>query len=396
MNWNVGLQHAFTNTISLEVAYVGNHGKNLLGIINRNAPPVGAGYCLNNPLTDAQIALGCAPGMPPAGVAAPQIEQAAYRYFTQYPYLRYIVEIGNFDRSNYNGLQSTLTVRNSHGLNVTAGYTYAHDLDTSSLNAFYLFPVNSHSQSRNSEYGSGDFDLRHRLTAAVTYAIPGRKSPGQILQGWQVNGIVSLQGAGPWTAWDSSTDISGIGNAGFGNMGIHMGDRWDFTGNAKDFKSGGNVGIPYFAGASNTKCVAAAQAHGGQAAVNSLGALGCFVKGSGILTPPAPGTLGSERRNTFPDTGFKNVNASIYKDWKIKERFGAQFRAEFFNVFNHPNYMNPFGGVSGWGSGGTADPSTGSAGIFGCGCATPDVGAGNPVIGSGSMRAVQLGAKLLF
>jgi hypothetical protein len=93
----------------------------------------------------------------------------------------------------------------------------------------------------------------------------------------------------------------------------------------------------------------------------------------------------------FPDLGFKNLNASIYKNWKFKERYGVQFRAEFFNVLNHPNFQNPYGSVGGIGNN---DPS--SPGGFGCGCNTPDVGAGNPIIGSGSMRAIQLGLKLSF
>jgi hypothetical protein len=86
------------------------------------------------------------------------------------------------------------------------------------------------------------------------------------------------------------------------------------------------------------------------------------------------------------------VDFSIFKDFKFKERFGAQFRAEFFNVFNHPTVANPYGGASGFGGG--TDPSSGTT--FGCGCQTPDVGAGNPLVGSGSARAMQLGLKLSF
>jgi hypothetical protein len=96
-------------------------------------------------------------------------------------------------------------------------------------------------------------------------------------------------------------------------------------------------------------------------------------------------------RNTFRDTGFKNLDLSVAKNWKFSERVGAQFRAEFFNVLNHSNFANPFGGQNGWAHN---DPS--SPGNFGCACATPDVAASNPVIGSGGSRAVQLGLKLLF
>ena len=108
------------------------------------------------------------------------------------------------------------------------------------------------------------------------------------------------------------------------------------------------------------------------------------------MIPPALGALGNMGRNTFPDSGFRNVDFSLAKNWHVGERFRAQFRAEFFNIFNHPNFANPYGGQNGFGFN---DPS---AGGFGCGCATPDVAAANPVIGSGGNRAVQLGLKLIF
>ena len=309
--------------------------------------------------------------------------------------MRYILELTNLDRSNYNGLQTTLTKRISHGLSIVAGYTYSHALDTGSASNYVYLPANSASGSRNSEYASSDFDLRHRLTVAFSYTIPGKKSPGQLLEGWQINGIVTLQSPQPWTVLDTTSDLSGIGNTGFTNSGVTNGDRWNYYGSTADFTPGTTTGLPFFAGTSNAKCLSQATANG-PGAVASLAAFGCFAKGNSILIPPAPGTLGNMARNMFPDLGFKNVNASIFKNWRFKERYGVQFRAEFFNVLNHPNFQNPYGGVSGYGNGGAADPSTGSSRIFGCGCATPDVGAGNPVIGSGSMRAIQLGLKLSF
>ena len=111
------------------------------------------------------------------------------------------------------------------------------------------------------------------------------------------------------------------------------------------------------------------------------------------MTPPNVGSFGNMGRNTFRDTGFKNVDFSVFKNFTFRERFTAQFRVEFFNLFNHPNYANPYGSVAGWGVGN--DPG-GQASTFGCGCATPDVMAGNPLVGSGSARTMQLGLKLGF
>ena len=92
------------------------------------------------------------------------------------------------------------------------------------------------------------------------------------------------------------------------------------------------------------------------------------------------------RCNVFRDTGFRNLDLSVSKNWKFKERLTAQFRAEAFNLTNHPNFANPWGGTSGYGSGVTADPSVGP---FGCGCATPDVAAVNRHAFLGQVRSLK-------
>lgn len=112
------------------------------------------------------------------------------------------------------------------------------------------------------------------------------------------------------------------------------------------------------------------------------------------MIPPALGTFGTMGRNIFRDSGYRNWDLSVSKTWTFRERYSAQFRAEFFNVLNHPNFANPYGGPSDYGAGANDDPSNHN--LFGCSCATPDVAAANPVLGSGGNRAIQLGLKLLF
>ncbi|MGC0774121.1 MAG: hypothetical protein WB543_14405, partial [Candidatus Acidiferrum sp.] len=162
--------------------------------------------------------------------------------------------------------------------------------------------------------------------------------------------------------------------------------------------SQGPNGLPYFPGTSNADCLAKATALDGtnpaQPYTTSLATAGCYANGSSILIPNGMGTFGTMGRNIFRDTGFHNVDLSITKNFKFGERLRAQFRVETFNIFNHPNFANPNGGTSTYGQGATADPS--QPGLFGCGCATPDNAAFNPVLGSGSARAIQLGLKLLF
>ncbi len=99
-------------------------------------------------------------------------------------------------------------------------------------------------------------------------------------------------------------------------------------------------------------------------------------------------------RNPFRDQGFRTMDASITKAFKIKERLTTQFRAEFFNVLNHPNFVNPYGGPGG--NAATLDPTAASSSGYGYVLATPDQAGSNPVLGSGGPRSIQLGLKLIF
>src|SRR5579872_6377693 len=98
-NWNLNVQHSFSPNVTLEVGYVGNHGSNLVGIRDANQEAPG---------TD---------------------DQTTRPYNARFPYLSNIFQMGNFYRSNYNGLQVTFNSRNYHGLSSVIGYTYAHALD---------------------------------------------------------------------------------------------------------------------------------------------------------------------------------------------------------------------------------------------------------------------------
>jgi len=128
--------------------------------------------------------------------------------------------------------------------------------------------------------------------------------------------------------------------------------------------------------------------------MNTLATGGCYVKGNSVIVPPTAGTFGTMGRNLFRDQGFKNLDFSLFKDFKFRERFNAQFRVELFNVFNHPTVANPWGGQNGWNTG--TNLGAGAEGLFGCGCATPDVAGGSPLIGGASSRDIQLGLKLSF
>ena len=372
-NWTLGIQHAFSSKLSLDASYVGNHGVRLVGI--RDVNQTGT-------------------------------------YGTQYPYLGFINVVSNIYGSTYNGLQTTLTARNYHGLDFVLGYTYSHALDYMSSNWNEFLPQDSFNTA--AEHASSDFDIRHRFTLSVTYTLPEKKTSSQLLEGWQINTIVTLQSGQPWGVNDQTNNFAGFGD---------NSDRWDFYGNPADFKAGGPNSLILCTGAGAGGCsyttagnlvtvsLPAAQsttfwnACNAKASAGELASLttaigagtgGCYVSANGksFLIPNATGKFGTMGRNIFRDTGFRNADLSITKSFRFGERLKAQFRAEMFNVLNHPNFANPYGGTSNYGQAAFADPSV--VGTFGCGCATPDSAAFNPVLGSGSSRAIQLGLKFIF
>jgi outer membrane receptor protein involved in Fe transport len=393
-NWMLNVQHAFTPNLSMEVAYVGNHGSNLVGIRDINQPPVGSGWGTDPVVGELTLCLQSAPAYDNCVVDNNGGEEANRPFATKFPYLANIFQMGNVYRSNYNGLQVTLNARNYHGLSMVAGYTYSHALDDVGANWDFGYgsglPQDAHNLA--AEYGTSDFDVRHRLTVSLTYAIPGRKGYGQMLDGWEINTITTLQSPQHWGPMDEGTDAAGLGALPV-SPPANTPIRWSFYGNPSDFKSGKGVGIPYFAGASNAACATKAAAIDGAPvgpASASLNLFGCYAQGSSIMLPPPLGQVGNMRRNMFPDTGFRNFDFSLGKNFHLGETMQLKFRAEFFNIFNHPNFANPYGGQNGFG---LNDPSVQP---FGCGCATPDIAAANPAVGSGGPRSIQLALKFIF
>jgi hypothetical protein len=423
--WTLGIQRQLTNNMSLEVAYVGNHGTKLLGVRNINQPPVGTGW--GNPVTagtpanlcvmsasDQTLINGVLTPTPYDNCSSDAGAEAANQTFTKscpapvglgtgtakcFPYLGFIEWFSNQDKSNYNGLQVTLTQRTFHGLSFTAGYTYSHALDDNGDNEGNGMHTPVDANNPGALYANSDFDIRHRFTLSLDYALPGKKGFGQLLEGWAINSIVTLESGAVWGVNDQSSDFTGTGESGdpIGSIG----DPWIFSGKYSDFTPvhgwTDTGGVPYFPGGStdpnnptsNTTCNTKA-ATIGPLALASLQALGCFGVGNSVLIPSAYGSLGPTLRNVFRDQGFKNWDMSVTKQFKFGERIGAQFRAEMFNVLNHPWFANPYGGPGG----AAADPSGGAG--YGFTGVTPDTQASNPVLGSGGARAIQLGLKLTF
>ncbi|HTC65084.1 MAG TPA: TonB-dependent receptor [Candidatus Saccharimonadales bacterium] len=423
-NWSLGIQRALTNKLSLDVSYVGNHGTKLIGALDLNQPALqtinvpGIGNVVTGPGWTAAALNTCATTS--SCKVNSTNETNARPYAAQYPYLKFVDFFGNLDSSTYNGLQVALTARDYHGLTLTTGYTYSHALGESSdqgTSGGLVIPANSYGGLRQQLYTSTTFDMRHRLTISGNYLIPGKKGFGQVLEGWSVNSSVAVSTGTPWGINDTTTDFAGIGEANGRNPQANEGMQWDFYGNPSDFEAVHNfagvtpgptgvTGVPFFPGGktkaslssptSNATCNAKATALG-PLAVASLNNLGCYAIGTSVLIPPAYGSFGNMGRNPWRDGGFRNVDASVSKTFKFNERLRAEFRAEIFNLFNHPDFVNPYGGPGGAGTPNDINPSKAGTGTgLGYVLNTPDAASSNPVLGSGGPRDLQLGLKLIF
>jgi hypothetical protein len=359
VSWNLNVQQALTSTTSLQVGYVGNHGVKLYSVRDINqADPA------------QSLANGCAQ-------FDTVCEQMGRPFNAQFPFLQFINMLENGYTSSYNGLQITATQRLWHGLNFLAGYTWAHSIDDASYNRA-VQPQNSFAP--NLERGSSDFDVRNRFTLALTYALPSVKSFWQLLEGWQINSIVTSQGGTPWTVIDgyqSGNDMS---------LTSEYADRWDLFGSPSKFTPSPRGPIPFFdfttPGTTNNDCLA-------HASLAVLQQFGCYEKNGTVLVPPGLGNFGTMGRNLFRGPRLDNWDFSIVKDTRLGEQVRMELRFEFFNVLNHPHFASPQATTLF-----NVDPSVSTT--FGFAGATSDVAAANPVIGTGGPRNIQLGLKFIF
>jgi hypothetical protein len=225
-------------------------------------------------------------------------------------------------------MQVTVNERASHGLSFIAGYTYSHALSINDVENNVGAPLQPDPSHPGITYSNSNNDIRHRFTFSPTYLLPGMKSPGQMLQGWSLSGIVTLQGGLPWYPIDTTNDI--IGTADYLDPLTKGLQTWNFTGPRSAWTAGPHT-IPCYgplAGCTSfastpaailTACTTAATAPyaagstNAQLALAAFTNLGCYVQGGGILTPPAFGTIGNANRNTFRSPAYYNVDFTVAK-----------------------------------------------------------------------------------
>jgi len=254
-------------------------------------------------------------------------------------------EIDDFStsaNSTYHALQLNGRLRNFHGFSGFYGYVFSKSLDGASDGIDFNFATAAFPQNSDNlaaEKGPSTFDTKHRFTGALNYSVPVWGGlPKRLAEGWALNTIFTIQSGRPIPIIDDNFGING-----------HL---------RPDVVPGVNPVLPHWNPA------------------------------TGYLNPAAfaepVGEFGTLGRNQIYGPGYWNADFSVTKDTKITETFGVQFRAEFFNIFNHPNFALPDNFVT---------PGFGPDGVI---SATPDVAQGNPGLGGGGPRVIQFAVRLTF
>jgi outer membrane receptor protein involved in Fe transport len=393
-NYNINIQEQLASKVVLQVGYVGSEGHRLFRFVDLNQPG-------NAAITASDIAFAATndfsfpnpanPNGPPitgpcltAGVptGGPGCIMSAPRPFGNNAFgATFVNQEQTSAKSNYNSLQASLRVNGWHGITSIMNYVWSHSLDNASDGEDFVPNAAQPNDSTNPQgnYGNSNFDIRNRFTWIFAYNLPHMGGDWQRLKnGWGFDSTVTLQDGQPFQLnYNFEGDFDGSGEN-FGRPDV-VGPIQYNSSNPFDFLNLNSFAIP---------CTPTAIALSGQDV-------------TGTEQDCVPGTrhFGNEGRDSLRGPSFKQWDMAIYKNTAITERVTMQLRAEFFNLINHPNFSNPFlpAFIADAAQNGftTANGREVGAGSYAIG-ATGDVGIGNPFLGGGGPRGIQLAAKFSF
>ena len=355
-NYNLNIQQQLASKTVLQVGYVGSQGHRLWRFRD-----------LNQPSTAAINAADLAFGLQDFGSAARPFANNPYGAF-------YMLNEESTAKSNYNALQTSLRTNGWHGVTSILNYVWSHSIDTASDGEDFepnAAQPNDSTQPQL-EYGNSNFDVRQRFTWIFGYQIPKMSgSWSKLKNGWGFDSTLTLQSGQPFHFnYNFQDDFSGSGNA-FDRPDV-VGPIVYHGGNPFNFIDLSSFAIP---------CTATAA--------------------TGTAADCVIGTrhFGNMRRGSLLGPNYKNWDFAIFKDTALGERASMQLRAEFFNLLNHPNFASPYlplfiadPGFNGFQLVGNREVGVGGYPLQ----ATGDVGVGNPFLGGGGPRGIQLAVKFTF
>ena len=282
LQFSLDVEQALGNGWLVEVGYRGTRGVHLPFDYNINQVPVDS-------LTVAQRAQIA------TAINARQDTSSIINPLRPYPTVNTIELFTDGATSTYHSLQIKVQRQFSHGLNLLSAYTFSRAIDdatdfaSSDSSEHVLNSYNLHLQKAVSS-----FDVTHRFTAALNYAIPSPVARW-VLGGWQVNGIVTVQTGQPFTPFSSANDP--YRNESFNRLNV-IGDP--------------NRNVPFG-----------------------------YAFNPGAFVPAPFGAFGKSGRNIVRGDGFRSVDLSVFRNFSLRERLKLQIRFEATNAFNQVNYQGP-------------------------------------------------------
>ena len=261
--------------------------------------------------------------------------------FNVNPSFEFIALTDNSATSDYNALQIKFQRRLSRGLQALASYSWSHSIDIASTDAIAT-NVNTPGQiaDANIDRGNSNFDIRHAFTAGVTY---------EFLSGWSIDSFLYARSAAP---------VNIVGGSFFA-AGTQLAPRPNI-----------NVGVPL-------------EIHGSQFPGGKI------INRAAFSSAPA-GTQGSFGRNVLRGFGAWQADVGVQRQFHLTERLELRFRAEFFNLFNHPNFGSPTNVLTSPLFGRSTQTLANSLGSGGAN------GGFNPLHQIGGPRSIQFALKLQF
>ncbi|HEY6806828.1 MAG TPA: hypothetical protein VI306_24840 [Pyrinomonadaceae bacterium] len=269
------------------------------------------------------------------------------------PNFQFVGLTDNSATSDYHALQVQLQRRLSRGLQALASYSWSHSIDIASTDATST-NLNTPGQIANPKVdrGNSDFDIRHSFTAGVTYDLPSlgsQKFVKAVLNDWSLDTIMFARTAPP---------VDVVGAISFAG-GTQLAPRPNLI-----------SGVP-------------------------LEIYGSRFPGGKILNRAAfsaapAGQQGSLGRNVLRGFGAWQADVAVQRRFRLTENVGLRFRAEFFNIFNHPNFGSPVNTITSPLFGTSTQTLANSLGSGGAN------GGLNPLYQIGGPRSIQFGLKLQF
>ena len=373
--WNVGIQHEWKKVV-FEAAYLGNHAVKLLRQIDLNQIRVNQGGFLQdfknarsnglassaagkgfnatyNAAIPGSVALPFFASLPSGGsltsttvrtdILSNQVgalaqyyqgllyfpnNQSGYSYFPN-PLALYSSELTNHSSSSYNGLQLQMRRRTASGIQVQISYAFSKALSDTSVERG-LDPILDNANP-GIERARAPWDLTHSFKLNHYIPIPlgqghrlNYRPLDRLLTGWAFSGFVTLQSGAPVSILSARGTLNRTARSGQNTV-----DTADTLGQLKALSGLIMTGNgPSFINPSAIGPNGAGVAADGSAPYTGQ-----------LFTNPGAGTVGSLQRRILNGPWYDNYNMAILKDTKITERQSIQFRADFYNLFNHPSFF---------------------------------------------------------